>query len=364
MMNRISQQDSYTILADKHGFGQSAYYRKILKLLISPEQVKIVAALPMTADELSKELNIDITMIHEHLDDLFDRGIVFPRNLDIRNIYRFARNPTQLHDATLGDIRLDPILEPSLFRLWDDFHIHERYKFRVDEWMKLEQPPARILPAHKALPTNSEVLPYEDPIEILKAASTLAVVSCPCRQRQEAVRRPCKLSHNKDYRNCIQFDQGAEYAIKRGSGEQLTLDRALELLDEVEDDGLVHIWGNTSSMSAIVMCNCCNDCCISLYPITAFSVPPTKLYSKSRYEAYVDFSSCDGCQTCINRCPFDAIILDKIADSKRLKAFVDSKKCMGCGVCVVSCEPKALSLRLVRPPEHIPDVGRKVYHGP
>jgi Fe-S-cluster-containing dehydrogenase component len=41
--------------------------------------------------------------------------------------------------------------------------------------------------------------------------------------------------------------------------------------------------------------------------------------------------------------------------SKKMKAEIDAEKCWGCGVCVVGCdEAQALSMKQVRPPEHIP----------
>jgi NAD-dependent dihydropyrimidine dehydrogenase PreA subunit len=40
--------------------------------------------------------------------------------------------------------------------------------------------------------------------------------------------------------------------------------------------------------------------------------------------------------------------------SKKLKATIDPEKCWGCGVCVVGCESESLSMKQVRPVEHIP----------
>ena len=43
------------------------------------------------------------------------------------------------------------------------------------------------------------------------------------------------------------------------------------------------------------------------------------------------------------------------AKSKKLKTKVDPEACYGCGVCVVGCDKiNALSMKLVRPPDHIP----------
>lgn len=102
------------------------------------------------------------------------------------------------------------------------------------------------------------------------------------------------------------------------------------------------------------MCNCCTDCCMIYEPLNRFQVPVSKCVVKSRYEARVDQDDCTGCQDCVERCFFDAIEMVTQDGSKKLRAAVDVDKCMGCGVCVLKCEPQALSLKLVRPPEHIP----------
>jgi ferredoxin len=43
----------------------------------------------------------------------------------------------------------------------------------------------------------------------------------------------------------------------------------------------------------------------------------------------------------------------KVPGSKKLKARIDPEKCFGCGVCAIKCEHDALTLKMVRPPEHI-----------
>ena len=68
----------------------------------------------------------------------------------------------------------------------------------------------------------------------------------------------------------------------------------------------------------------------------------------------LDEELCTGCEICVDWCPFGAIEMIKTKGSKKEKAFVDTGKCMGCGICVLKCDFQALSLKLVRPPEHIP----------
>jgi ferredoxin len=57
----------------------------------------------------------------------------------------------------------------------------------------------------------------------------------------------------------------------------------------------------------------------------------------------------------VERCIFNGIEMRKPANSKKLKAYVISEHCMGCGVCVFKCPNGAMSLELIRPPEHIPE---------
>ena len=54
----------------------------------------------------------------------------------------------------------------------------------------------------------------------------------------------------------------------------------------------------------------------------------------------------------MSKCPFDAITLE---DGKR--AVIDPDKCMGSAACAVNCPRKAMKMKIVRPPEHVPEMG-------
>jgi len=346
--------DAYTQLADRVGYAHSAHFRRILEFLMTPEQAALVAELPKTPEELSEKLGMDVEEVKSNIDILFRKGVIFPRNFETLENPRFARHTMQLHDASQAGLRLDPIRHGKLFRLWEEFCDAEWDRDRTQEWMKEEAPRMRILPAYKAILNSPEVLPYEDVREIAKASPLTAVVSCTCRQRKETVGKKCVRSHDAV---CIQFGRSAEYALMRGTGTRLSLYETLEMLDEVEEDGLVHTWVNNDAMVYGVMCNCCDDCCMIFDPMARFNVPPTKLYAKSRYEARVDQDLCTGDEVCVDRCQFDAITMQEIGGES--KAFVDPDKCMGCGVCVLTCTSGAMSFELVRPKEHIPAVPAK-----
>jgi ferredoxin len=54
--------------------------------------------------------------------------------------------------------------------------------------------------------------------------------------------------------------------------------------------------------------------------------------------AKVDKEKCNGCGTCVDECPSEAI---KIVNDK---AKVDMDACVDCGVCVDACPEEAISM--------------------
>ena len=356
----MSESDVYTALAERHGFGTSERYRRILEFVMSPRQARLAALLPMEPEELAAKEGVPVETVNADLKELFKKGVVFPKNFYTLETFRFARHVTQLHDATESLWGIEGIYTDEqklqLWSLWWDFVRNEWEPQRMPQLAASPRPPLRIIPAYKAIKDIPGVLPYEDMSAIFEGAGLISVVSCSCRKRKEAFGDPCLRSHDM---NCIQFNRSAEYTDGRGHGHLLSKEEALRMIEETEDDGLVHQWPNAALMSTNTLCNCCNCCCMNLLPMTEYQVPWTSYYAKSRFEAGNDVAACTGCQDCIDRCQFDALSMQKVAGQKKLKASVDAEKCMGCGVCVLVCEPESLTMRLVRPPEHIPQLNRE-----
>lgn len=352
----MSETDPYEILAARHGKGGSARYRRILEFLMTPQQARLVATLPMEPADLAAKEGLPVETVVAELDELFRKGVIFPRNFETREFYRFARQIMQLHDASESLAGLDDLYtaeeRKQLWALWWDFVHNEWDPERMPQIAAAEHPPIRIIPAWKAIKDIPGVLPAESMQAIVEQAPLISVVSCSCRKRQESLGNPCRLSHDM---NCIQFSRAADYTKNRGHGRVLSKDEALALIEETEDHGLVHQWPNVSILGTNTLCSCCDDCCIFLLPMAEAKVPWTSWYAKSRFEAQNDVAACDGCQDCLERCQFDALTMEKVAGHKKLKAVVSPENCMGCGVCVLVCEPQSLRMALVRPPEHIPD---------
>lgn len=354
----MGTSDAYTELAKRLGYGESDRFRHILEFLMTPQQADLVVLLPDSPEALASKLTIPLETVKAEIETLFLKGVVFPKNFQTRENPRFARSMGQFHDATQSILDLeekiyDPEARKEFYRLWEDFCENEWYPNQVKRFNGLERPPTRIIPAYGSIKDLPDIQPYEDLREIIKAQKVITVNSCSCRKRRNILDLTCEHSHDV---NCLQFNRGAEYAIARGTGRKLSNEEAIKLVDEIEQDGLVHNWRNDRSLTGMtVMCNCCIDCCMIWHPIDTHEADIGKMWEKSRFQAEADQDLCSGCQTCVERCMFDAIEMTRVPGSKKLKAVVDPEKCFGCGVCVLGCEQSALKMKAVRPLDHIPE---------
>lgn len=363
-MSTLSTQDDYTTLAGQLGFAKSKRFRAVLEYLMTPDQARMAATLPGTAAEVAEKTGFDEAQVAKDLDALFFKGVLFPRgDFYNRETYRFTRSVGQFHDSSLAHQDLDLVKDVELFRLWHEFCTEEYYEIAGERTAQSPVPMMRIVPSYHALKDvpDEEILPCEDFRELIKAQELIAVVPCPCRYRTEAVGEPCAHTNEVDRWNCIQFGRAADYVLARGSGKKLTTEEALDLAEECEKDGLIHIWMNTTVMTGMhFSCQCCQDCCISYVPLEVVGKSIGYAWAKTRFEAVIDQAKCDGCQDCVERCHFDAIEMVKPEGtgrkkrSKKLKALIDPEKCWGCGVCVIGCEDQAIGFKTVRPVEHIP----------
>ncbi len=331
--------DSYTILGGKFGYANSDRFKNILKLLMNEDEASIVASLPTDIEELAKKRNRPVAEIDQMLARLYKEGVLF----ETRKGYQIARGVVQFHDATCSDRRSDEIYGRKLLDAWADFGEEEWYLDCVKEVKSLPFSPSRVIPARGTISEGTNILPSEDINSLIGKAWKYAVVPCSCRRVHERCKRPVDV--------CLQLNKAAEYAIKRGTGKELNKKETLELFDMAAREGLVHTMPTIAILSTII-CNCCPDCCVGVYPHKKYGEEKTS-FAKSRFAAQVDQESCSGCQDCVDICPFEAIEMTQSPSSKKLKAAVNRDECYGCGVCAVSCLTSSIKLVEVRPPEYI-----------
>ena len=298
----MSASDPYDVIMERLQFAGSARLRRILEELMTPDQARMAMELPGTPQEVAERTGIEPHRVKDALDDLFFKGVVFPRgDFRRREYYRLARSAGQLHDAVLATVELDVEKDQGFFELWWDFKMKEFYPYIAGRTQPQERPPSRIIPAYKSIRDLDGVLPSENFEEILKAQERIALVPCSCRLNAASMGEPCDVHDEVGQWACLQFGRAADYIATRGSGRELTIEEALQLNDVVEKAGLLHSWPNTAAIAGRGIkdaCQCCRDCCILTVPKDQAGLPLSLAWEKSRYQAYVDLDDCDGCQVC------------------------------------------------------------------
>jgi len=240
-----------------------------------------------------------------------------------------------------------------LFELWKRYNEEESYGLTASRLDQVDTPPLiRVIPAWRSVLGNPNLQPWEDWREVFNEMDLISVVDCPCRLKVGACKRPINV--------CMNFDRNAQYDIASGHGRKVSVEEALQIMDEASTGGLIGMVV-PNAKQVVHMCNCCSDCCDGIVPLKLHDISLDRLWAKSRYEAMVDQELCSGCQRCLDNCNFEALEMVPVEGTKKLKARVNTEKCFGCGSCYMVCEPHAIVMACVRPESHVPDTGVFLY---
>jgi len=362
----VDQNDAYQKIAEMWTFPESKSFRKMLEALMTREDAELLleATTPVTPAQLAERLNVDEESLAARLDNLAKRGLIFRGKTE----YHFRRG---LHFGFAGmpaSEEYAPSEEYSYWRkIWSDENPDREVKGWLERYRQTGYQVHRVYPSRLAIKANPKIneedlLWHEDIEQIFRRAEIIVAGPCGCRVGG-GMGGGASIGYDENRGpvcdhplwNCFQFrKEPADFNLGRGSKMKIySVEEALAKSDEAEMAGLIHEGPTNSATFPGVICSCGADCC-SMLRMSQASGRIHELYTPSRFQPTVDQELCDGCQECVERCPFDAMEMVKTQNSKKMKAHLIEKECMGCGVCVVGCKQKALTYELVRPPEHIP----------
>lgn len=332
----------YRTLATRLGVGEFAPALQMLMLLATPEQAKLIAALPDPdrpdsagkgldiSNKLAESLGMPVETVNEYIRELYEKGVLFPT----KKGPQMARTFIQLKDATLGNPIYDHLNGTDYLDLWALLEGPMR-KPLLSEMM--EHPEMRIVPRWRSIENVPGVMPFEDTRAILKSHDAIALIPCGCKRSH--IERWCGIPTE----SCIALGRTAQYNLERGVGKRLTNEQALALLNAFDDYPTVHTTVNRRDVNQLI-CNCHYCCCATV-----------RLAGKSRFIAENRAEDCTGCGDCVEKCQYDAIKMQTLPGQESEIAYVDPDLCRGCGSCVVTCSGASLIMKIVRPPEHIPE---------
>jgi ferredoxin len=196
-------------------------------------------------------------------------------------------------------------------------------------WLRQKTKQLRVIPVSQSISAEMTVMPYEAAEEIIKKQSKIVVSPCICRREHDIIGDNC----DKPVDVCLSFGSGAYYYEENGLGRSISQEEALDVLKIGLEAGLVLQPGNAKKPSNI--CLCCGCCCQVLKNLKTLESPAKVI--NSNYHAGVDEALCTACETCLERCPMDAVTVEDVAQ-------ISLDRCIGCGLCVTECPTEAISL--------------------
>lgn len=214
-----------------------------------------------------------------------------------------------------------------------------------------DYPWARVIPIEKTVRVDKRInadlmiLPFEKMSEFIKTSRKIGVITCACRTKKNC-------DHPKE--TCLVFDYSAEFMVERGHGRYLSVEEALELLEECEKAGLVHSTLNAQTRPTFI-CNCCTCACLILRGLSELHNP--RAVAKSNFIPVRDDNLCVKCRKCVSICPMEANVYHASHDDEPERILFIEERCIGCGLCAYHCPTNALDL--VKFKDQIPEITPK-----
>ncbi|MFW9970017.1 MAG: ATP-binding protein [Candidatus Odinarchaeota archaeon] len=314
-----------------------------MKTLITEDQAKFLQIFrkrSLNIDQIKAKTELDDKSLNKMLDMLMDNGIlvgvpsrtssimVYYLNSPLPGLFEFPfmkgeTGEKQKKLAKLYDIFFDELSQ------WT-----RNYREEIEKQVKNTAPLTRVVTVEEGVEVGQElVLPYDDVKKIIEKNDIISTNHCYCRIWKENLDDPCNL--NAQSINCLSFGRWGKFLIDHGFGEPISKDKAIEMVINAEDYGLVHKAFHVKQNPELeeqTICNCCPCCCQIFQTYTRGIFPFHTLTSSI---AIVDAEKCKGCGICAEKCPIEAAVL--VDD----RSYVKKDRCIGCGVCVHHCPENA-----------------------
>ena len=318
---------------------------RILKRLFTPEEAEIaleLSAIPEPLATVHRRFGSRIPPeeLRRKLEHMADKGIVlsFPAAGEMRFaklIFAVGMYERQLKTLT-----------PEFER--DSRQYSDEAFGRAFHTGKTTQ--LRIVPVNKQIAAERSVTTYDRIRDYIEASpGPFGVLRCICRHGHDLLDEPCSQTKLRD--NCLMIGPAARWAVESGTGQEVTREQMLDLLDQADRDGLVLQPVNTKA--PMFVCCCCGCCCGVLH--SAKRLPQPADFFSSNFYAVADAEACESCGVCETRCQMEAIA------SPEGKAVVDRSRCIGCALCLTTCPSGALRLQSVDHPKEPPDDIKALY---
>ncbi len=276
-----------------------------------------------TPEAIAERSGRNLNKTADHLDRMAKQGLIFRHRKDLS--VRYAASSFIVGSFEYQLTNIDRELAQLMEEYFDEGFICEGIDNNVM--------PLRTIPVQKSVGEKWNVAPYQNARQIVRSKKRIALADCICRTQHKLVDYEC----DKPLDVCMLFDSHADYYVENKIAKWITVEEALVVLDRCEEAGLVN--QPASNVNPGGMCACCGDCCGVLRGMNKYP-RPSELVTNN-FWAKIDSDECDGCETCLDRCQMDAIVMNE-EDQTGIK----SERCIGCGLCVTTCPAECITLEL------------------
>lgn len=318
----------------------------LVRELFTEEEAEITNAMPRgfnPPDAVAEAMGKDADKVARTLERMADKGLCFALNKGGAPLYagipfvpgifeyQFMRGTATERDKKIAGLV-------------------NAYKSAVNAQrppQKKAFPAMRVIPVDRTIKAGNKIHTYDQVASYIEAIEPLAVSTCYCRHQAKLVDEESHCGRPDEV--CLQLGAGAQFVIDRRMGRQVSKAEAMEILDRAEAAGLVHCSNNRQEID--FLCNCCSCHCVILK--SARSHPKPGLSVNSGFQPLWDRELCTACETCIERCPMDAL-----STGEEGLHDVNPDRCIGCGVCATGCPVEAIQMES-RPGIPVPPVDRR-----
>ncbi|MFH2131898.1 MAG: 4Fe-4S binding protein [bacterium] len=313
------------------GFDSPEFFAMV-EAMFTPAEAEVNNAMPrgpFTAETLAGAMEKDKGTVTGILEAMADKGLCMAMKMDDVQYYmsaRFMPGILEFQFMSGGTTERDK----KIARL-----IHA-YETAYDAQHPVKEdsfPLTRVITVDRTVEPENKVHTYDQVQTYIDANEFISVAACYC--RHAALLRDEDL-HGMPTDVCMQLGAGAQFAIERLGARRLTKEEARKVLDRSEEAGLIHMSQNTAEDVGFI-CNCDRWHCAPVTSALRHAKPG--LHFNSGFDPLFNADECTACETCIDRCPPQALVLgdDDVP-------VVNFDLCFGCAVCATGCPSDAITM--------------------
>ena len=307
-------------------------FYELVEELFTPQEAEVnnaMPAKPAAADEIAAEMDRDGDEIKAILETMADKGLC---KTWLKNDVRVYTGEPFVPGIFEYQFMSGKVTERER-RIAGLIHSYKQAFSTAMGDVKMTFPTSRVITVDKTIDAGNTVHTYDQVSTYIERNETIAVGTCYCRQTASLVGEDI---HDMPLDVCMWFGSMAEYAIERLGARKMPKEEARKTLDMAEEAGLVHMSRNTTD-NVNFICNCDRWHCEAINRVLKQSKPA--LFFNSGFQPLFDPDLCTACETCIERCPPEALTMD---DNEVPE--VDLDRCFGCAVCATGCPTEAITM--------------------